>query len=306
MHNYNHTPETKSKRIFLAIALTGLIFLAEFIGGLWTGSLALLSDSAHVFMDAFALGLSYLAIRVAALPANDRHTYGYHRMQVLAAFVNGTTLLFISFEIIKEAIHRFQNPEPIVAGPMLLVAIIGLIVNIIVAMVLREHDHEDLNTRSAFLHVMGDAVASVGVIVAGIAIYFTGQYWIDPLVSLLISLLILYSSGRLLKETIHILAEGIPSGMKASEIAEMMKTVPGVTEVHDLHIWTVSPRFVALSAHVVLDDQTLSQSERIMGEFKNLLSTQYDIDHTTIQFECGNCGQGTVPGVQNKGSNNGE
>ena len=196
-------PETKTKRIFLSIALTGLIFLAEFIGGLWTGSLALLSDSAHVFMDVFALVLSYLAIRIATRPANDRHTYGYHRMQVLAALANGATLLLISFEILKEAISRFQNPTTITAGPMLIIAVIGLVINVIVALVLREHDHEDLNTRSAFLHVLGDALASVGVIGAGIAIYFTGLTWIDPLVSILISILILFSSGRLLKETIH-------------------------------------------------------------------------------------------------------
>ena len=130
MHDHNHMPETKTKRIFLSIALTGLIFLAEFIGGLWTGSLALLSDSAHVFMDVFALVLSYLAIRIATRPANDRHTYGYHRMQVLAALANGATLLLISFEILKEAISRFQYPTTITAGPMLIIAVIGLVINV--------------------------------------------------------------------------------------------------------------------------------------------------------------------------------
>ena len=289
---HDHPIENNSKKLFISIALTALIFIAEFGGGLWTGSLALLSDSAHVFMDAFALGLSYLAIRAAALPANDRHTYGYHRMQVLAALANGATLLFISFEILKEAINRFQNPEPVVAGPMLIIAVIGLVVNIIVALVLREHDHEDLNTRAAFLHVLGDALASVGVIGAGIAIYFTGQLWIDPLVSVLISVLILFSSGRLLKETVHILAEGMPDGMTASGVAETMKNVSGVAEIHDLHVWTVSPGFVALSTHVILADQNLSQTGRIMEELKNQLSSLYKIDHTTIQFECANCGQG--------------
>ncbi|MHB8087006.1 MAG: cation diffusion facilitator family transporter [Anaerolineaceae bacterium] len=289
---HNHNIESNSKKLFISIALTALIFIAEFAGGLWTGSLALLSDSAHVFMDVFALLLSYLAIRAAKLPANDRHTYGYHRMQVLAALANGATLLFISFEILKEAINRFQHPEPIVAGPMLVIAVIGLIVNVIVALVLRKHDHEDLNTRAAFLHVLGDALASVGVIGAGIAIYFTGLLWIDPLVSVLISILILVSSGRLLKETVHILAEGIPDGMTASGVTETMKSISGVSEIHDLHIWTVSPRFVALSAHVILEDQTLSQSENIMTEIKQRLDTVYEIEHTTIQFECNNCGQG--------------
>jgi cobalt-zinc-cadmium efflux system protein len=291
---HDHPIENNSKKLFISIALTGLIFIAEFGGGLWTGSLALLSDSAHVFMDAFALGLSYLAIRAATLPADDRHTYGYHRMQVLAALANGATLLFISFEILKEAVNRFQNPEPVVAGPMLVIAVIGLIVNIIVALVLREHDHQDLNTRAAFLHVLGDALASVGVIGAGIAIYFTGFLWIDPLVSVLISVLILFSSGRLLKETVHILAEGMPDGMTASDVTKTMMTISGVTEIHDLHIWTVSPGYIALSAHVTLEDQTLSQTEGIMAELKQLLDQQYEIKHTTIQFECVNCGQGLV------------
>ncbi|NLE93522.1 MAG: cation transporter [Chloroflexi bacterium] len=298
MHDHNHMPETKTKRIFLSIALTGLIFLAEFIGGLWTGSLALLSDSAHVFMDVFALVLSYLAIRIATRPANDRHTYGYHRMQVLAALANGATLLLISFEILKEAISRFQNPTTITAGPMLIIAVIGLVINVIVALVLREHDHEDLNTRSAFLHVLGDALASVGVIGAGIAIYFTGLTWIDPLVSILISILILFSSGRLLKETIHILAEGIPEGMTASGVAKTIQAVNGVAGIHDLHIWTVTPDYVALSAHVILEDQKLSDSENIMLELKKRLDNEYEIEHTTIQFECNSCGQGVASKVQ--------
>lgn len=289
---HDHPIENNSKKLFISIALTVLIFIAEFGGGLWTGSLALLSDSAHVFMDAFALGLSYLAIRAAALPADDRHTYGYHRMQVLAALANGATLLFISFEILKEALNRFQNPEPVVAGPMLIIAVIGLAVNVIVALVLREHDHDDLNTHAAFLHVLGDALASVGVIGAGIAILLTGQLWIDPLVSVLISVLILVSSGRLLKETVHILAEGMPDGMTASGVAGTMNAVTGVAEIHDLHVWTVSPGFVALSAHVILEDQNLSQTGRLMEELKNQLSSLYKIDHTTIQFECANCGQG--------------
>ncbi|HWS23135.1 MAG TPA: cation diffusion facilitator family transporter [Anaerolineales bacterium] len=291
MHNHTNTNETKSKRLFISIALTGIIFFAEFIGGLLTGSLALLSDSAHVFMDVFALLLSYFAIQIATRPPNDRHTYGYHRMQVLAALANGATLLLISVEILKEAINRFQNPEPIDAGPMLVVAVIGLVVNLIVALVLKEHDHEDLNTRSAFLHVLGDALASVGVIGAGIAIYFTGLTWIDPLVSVLISVLILISSGRLIKKTIHILVEGIPDGMTASSVTKTIQAVDGVAGIHDLHIWTVTPGYIALSAHVILRDQKLSDTANIMKEIKQRLDSEYEIEHTTIQFECTDCGQ---------------
>ena len=290
-HHHHHTPQNNRKRLFFSLTLTGLIFAAELIGGLWTGSLALLSDAAHVFMDMFALGLSYLALRAAARPANDRHTYGYHRLQVLAALANGAMLLLISFEILKDAIGRFQNPQPVLAGPMLVIAVIGLAVNLVVALVLRQHDHEDLNTRSAFLHVLGDALASVGVIGAGIAILLTGQQWIDPLASILISVLILFSSGRLLKETVHILSEGMPEGMTASAVANAMQSVAGVSSVHDLHIWTVSPGYVALSAHVVLADQMLSQSGVVMQQLKQQLHDVYEIEHTTIQFECQSCGQ---------------
>ena len=292
--SHDHTNEIKENRFILALALTGLIFLAELIGGFWTHSLALLSDSAHVFMDAFALGLSYLAIRAAKLPADDKHTYGFHRMQVLAALTNGATLFLIAFEILREAWNRFQNPEAVQAGPMLVIAVIGLVVNLIVAFTLSKHDHDDLNTRAAFLHVLGDALASVGVIAVGVILLFVNIPWLDPLVSVLIGVLILFSSGRVLKESVHILAEGMPEGMTATTIAEIMLKVPGVSQVHDLHVWTVAPGYIALSAHVRIDDQSLSQTTEVLSALKETLHESFEIEHTTIQFECGNCGQGLV------------
>ncbi|MDD8026106.1 MAG: cation diffusion facilitator family transporter [Acidobacteriota bacterium] len=284
--------ELKENRFVFSLVLTGLIFLIEFVGGLWTGSLALLSDSAHVFLDAFALGLSYLAIRAAALPPDDHHTYGYHRLQVLAALANGATLLLIAVEIMHRAWSRFRHPAPIAAGPMLAIAVVGLAVNLVVALALRRHDRNDLNTRSAFLHVIGDAIASVGVIGAGLAILITGAVWLDPLVSVLIGLLILFSSGRVLKEAIHVLAEGVPRGMSATAITDVVHRISGVIEVHDLHVWTIAPGYVALSAHVVIDDQALSQTAEIMAALKESLEKEFNIRHTTIQFECGACGQG--------------
>jgi cobalt-zinc-cadmium efflux system protein len=281
-------------KFVLALVLTGLILIAEIIGGVWTGSLALLSDAAHVFLDMFALALSYGAIRLAALPPNPSHTYGFHRMKVIAAFINGATLLLVSFEIFREAWSRFQNPEPILAGPMLVVAVIGLIVNLVVVFVLSGHDHDDLNTRAAFLHVLGDTLSSVGVIVAGVLILFTGWLWVDPLVSVLIALVILSGAGRVLKQTIHILNEGAPEGVDVAELGQAMRQVAGVNEVHDLHVWTVSPGYTALSAHVVLVDQSLSQTHPIMDELKEIIAHQFGIEHTTIQFECRNCGQGPV------------
>lgn len=281
-------------KFVLALVLTGLILIAEVVGGLWTGSLALLSDAAHVFMDMFALALAYGAIRLAALPPSHNHTYGFHRMKVIAAFINGATLLLIAFEIFREAWDRFQNPSPILAGPMLVVAVIGLGVNLAVVLVLRQHDHDDLNTRAAFLHVLGDALASVGVIAAGVIILFTGWLWVDPFVSVMIAAIILLSSGRVLRQSIHILNEGAPEGVNVAELGQAMRQVSGVAEVHDLHVWTVSPGYVALSAHVVLADQALSQTHPIMDELKEIIAHQAGIEHTTIQFECRNCGQGPV------------
>lgn len=292
---HHHSTAEIEKRFVFSLVLTGGIFLAELIGGMLTRSLSLLSDAVHVFMDAFALGLSYAAIRLATLPPNDRHTYGYHRLRVLAALANGAMLLVVAFEIFREAINRFSNPEPVLAGPMLIVAAIGLVVNLVVALVLRGHGHDhDLNVQSAFLHVLGDALASVGVIAAGIVIALTGWTVIDPLVSVLIGVIILVGSGNVLRKSIHILVEGVPRGLTASEVAEAMHAVPGVSEVHDLHIWTVSPSYISLSAHVVLNDQSLSEAQGIMDDLKAALAEQFGIEHTTIQFECRSCAQGTI------------
>ena len=291
---HDHKVDLKSKRFVFSLVLTGLIFFVEFFGGLWTGSLALLSDSAHVFMDAFALGLSYLALRAATLPANNKHTYGYHRMQVLTALFNGSTLFLIAFGILREAWNRFKNPEPVLAGPMLIIAVIGLVINLIVAFALHEHDHDDLNTRSAFLHVLGDALASVGVIGVGVTLLFVDWTWLDPLVSVLIGLLILLSSGRILKESVHILAEGTPKGISTVQILEVILSASGVDDVHDLHVWTVAPGYIALSAHILVADQAVSQTEEILKSIKELLHDRFEIHHTTLQFECNNCGQGEV------------
>jgi len=290
-----HGNPTLNKRFLIAIGITLAILFAEIVGGLWTGSLALLADAGHVFLDVFALVLSFAAMRLALRPADSRHTFGYHRFQVLAAFINGATLLLISIEIFREAWTRWQTPEPILAGPMLVVAVVGLVANLLVAYTLHDHDHEDLNTRSAFLHVLGDAISSVGVIAAGAIILFTGWYWVDPLVSVLIGVIILLGAWRVLRESTHILNEGMPRGITAEEVVSAIQTATsGVSNVHDLHVWTIRPGFVALSAHVVLDDQALSQTMPSMHAIKDALRAQFAIEHTTIQFECSQCNDGAL------------
>ncbi len=281
-------------RFVVALALTVVILIAEVAGGLLTHSLALLSDAAHVLLDILALTLSYLALRLAARPADDRHTYGYHRFEVLAALANGSLLLLMAFGIFREAWRRFAAPEPVWAGPMLVVAVIGLAVNLVVMRVLGEHDHDDLNVRSAWLHVLGDMLSSVGVIAAGLIILLTGWMLADPLVSVLIGLVILVGAGRVLRRALHILLEGTPEGLNPGQVAQAMREVPGVSEAHDLHIWTVSPGYVALSAHVVLEERCSSEGESVQAGLRALLAGRYGIQHSTIQVECADCGQGAL------------
>ena len=297
-----HPDRGIEKRFLWALALTGLILIAEVVGGIWTGSLALLSDSAHVFLDLFALGLSFLALRISARPPDDDHTYGYHRLEVLAALANGLTLAFISVGIFYEAWERWQAPAQIKSQEMLVIAAIGLVVNLIVAFVLGGHDHDhedsphqrdDINVKSAFLHVLGDAVSSVGVILAALVIWKTGWQWVDPLTSALIGVIILLSSWRVLRSSLHILIEGVPEGIQLAEVGQAMVTVPGITGVHDLHIWNICSGHVALSAHATIAENDLICSMEIVGELKRRLQNSFGIGHTTIEIECAACDQGT-------------
>ena len=297
MTNASEHDRSQGGKFILSILITSLTLVAEIIGGILTGSLALLSDAAHVFLDIFALALSYGAVRLASRAPSEKHTYGFHRMKVIAAFINGVTLIVVAIEIFREAIARFGHPEPVTAGPMLIVAVIGLAANLIVALLLGHHEHDDINTRAAFLHVLGDALSSVGVIAAGIVILFTGWTWVDPLVSVLIGLIILSSAWRVLKEAIHILNEGAPDDAGVNEVSAAMAAVAGVLEVHDVHVWTVGPGYKVLSAHVLLSDRALSETETVMHEMKEVLARRFGLEHTTVQFECASCGQGPVARV---------
>ena len=297
-----HPNKTIENSFIISMILTAVILVAEIVGSYWTGSLALLSDAAHVFTDILALGLSYLALRLSALPADDRHSYGYHRMEVLAALVNGISLVIIAIEIFTESWQRWQNPQAIKSLETMAIASIGLIVNLIIIFVLGTHGHEheegeeenereDLNIQSAFLHVLGDVVATLGVVVAAGVIWLTGWKWVDPLMSVFIGILILFSSWRVLKSSLHILVEGIPEGLSIEKIGQSMVGVAGVQNMHDLHVWSLCSGHIALSAHIVTANQPLADESRIMAEIKSHLS-KFGIEHTTIQFECKACGQG--------------
>ena len=302
----DHEDTKLEGRYLLSILITAVVLVAEIIGGIWTGSLALLSDSAHVFTDIFALAISYGAFRLSKKPGDDNHTYGYHRVEVFAALINGISLAVICLGIWWEAIQRFINPGEVMGAPMLVIAVIGLVANILVAVVLKvehhhdgdEHEHhhdhqkEDLNLNSAYLHVIGDALSSVGVIIAGLAIWLTGAVWIDPLISILIGIMIALSSYRVLRRATHILLEGTPEGVSIPEIAKAIGKLDGVADVHDLHIWNICSGHISLSTHVALTSDGCSNQNGILDSIRGLLRDTFSIDHVTIQIESENCGQG--------------
>jgi len=290
----NHLDSSISRGFTLAIVLTAVTLVAEVVGGFWTNSLALLSDAAHVFMDLFALVLSLLAIRLASQPASDTRTYGWHRAEILASLVNGLTLVLIAIGILHEAWGRMLHPEAVKSKEMFIIALIGLVMNLIAAAGLHGHSHDDLNVRSAFLHVIGDAAASVGVIIGGIIMLTTGWFVVDAIISALIALIILWGAARLLGEAAHILLEGVPPRIDLNQVVERLRGVEGVNDIHHLHVWSICSHITALSAHIdVHPEHRLRQSE-IIGEMEEFLDHDFHITHTTLQAECSRCLTGPV------------
>jgi cobalt-zinc-cadmium efflux system protein len=283
-----------TRRFGFAIALTSVTFVAELVGGLWTNSLALLADAAHVFTDLFALLLSIMAIRLANLPATDKRTYGWHRAEILAALVNGATLVLISLGILHEAWARLLDPQEVKSKEMFIIATVGLMMNLIVASRLHSHSHDDLNVRSAFLHVVGDAIASVGVIAGGLIMFFTGWYILDAVISVAIVAIIFVGALRILREALHILLEGVPSRIDIQEVVARMRKVDGVNDIHHLHVWSICSHITALSAHVDVEPQFRLRQGEIVGEIERMLEHDYHIVHSTLQVECSRCLSGPV------------
>lgn len=278
----------------IAIALTAVTLVAELAGGIWTNSLALLSDAAHVFLDLFALALSLAAVQLASLPTSERHTFGLHRSEVFASFINGLTVFLMGVGILYEAWGRFGAPQPVKSGPMLVIATVGLVMNLLAAKALHDHSHDDLNVKSAFLHVVGDAVASVGVIIGGIIMHYTGWFLLDSLLSAGIGLLILTGAGRVLRDAVHILMEGSPHGLEPAQVATAIRGVDGVRELHHLNLWSVCSHITALSVHVEVEPGFEGQRSLLLCRIEQLLEHDFHITHTTIQLECSDCNGGPL------------
>jgi len=283
-----------SQRLIFAIALTAVTLIAEIIGGIWSNSLALLSDAGHVFLDLFALVLSLGAIKLAAKPPSDRHSYGLHRAEVLASLINGLTVFLMAFGILYEGSKRLVSPEEVQTAPMLVIAVLGLIANLLAAKGLHGHAHHDLNVHSAFLHVLGDAAASVGVIAGALLMRYTGWYQADPIISIAIGLLILGGAWRLLHEATHILMEGVPRGMSVDQVADKIRGIEGVLDVHHLNLWSVCSHIIALSAHVEVKAEHYEHRSQLLHNIEHELHHSYHITHTTIQFDCSTCSNGPL------------
>jgi len=284
-HHHDHSREGNKKGLAIALFITAGIMLLEFFGGLITNSLALLSDSGHMLSDASSLALSLAAIWFSAKPASPNKTYGFYRFEILAALFNGVTLFVIAGFIVWEAIQRFYNPPTVAGGSMMLIAAIGLFANLLSAWALmRKGDvKNNVNLRSAYLHVIGDALGSVGAIIAGLAMWRFGWYVADPVISVLVALLILKGAWGVIQHTIHILMEGTPVTINQNEVKKALESIEGVVDVHDLHIWTITSGLDSLSCHILIEDH--QDSQKILQDAIHMIEEKFKILHTTIQIE---------------------
>jgi len=278
-----------SKPLLIVLIITATFAVIELLGGLISGSLALLSDAGHMFTDILALGMSLAAAIVSQREATAKQTFGYLRIEILVALANGVALIFVSIFIMYEAFGRLQNPTAIDSELMFLVAMAGLVANVVGIVVLRERSKENLNVRGAFLHMLGDLLSSVGVIVAALLIFLFDWTVADPIISIAISLIILYGAARLCQKSAYILLEFTPSHINLAEVRSDLMKVPGVEDAHDIHAWTISSGIYAMSAHLRVSDQPVSACSCILKACENLLEKKYQIRHTTLQLEYEGC-----------------
>ena len=287
-HFGDATRQTLS-RLTLSLGLTLVFVVFEAAAGYTANSLALLTDAAHNATDVIALGLSWYAVRLATRPSNARRTYGYHRAGILVALVNAATLLVISLGIFYEAWQRFLAPPEVQSGILIGVGLVAFAVNLGTALLVKKGSAHDLNLRSAFVHLMGDVLSTVGAGIAGVVIYFTGANWLDALVSVLIGILILWNAWGILRETLDILLEATPRDVDMNAMIADMAQIKGVLGVHDLHVWSISSSLRTMSAHILTEDIAISSGAAIQTAINELVARRYNIVHATLQLECSGC-----------------
>ena len=289
-NSHAHPAPDVSPRVMAAAVMATLAFVVvEAVCGWWAGSLALLSDAGHNMTDAAALGLSWYALTISKRPSHEGMTFGYHRVGVLAALMNSLTLVLIAIGIAWEAVLRLRVPEPTSGGPMIVVAGAAILINAGIGLALHRAAKHDINVRSAYLHMVGDAISALGVMLAGVVVAMTGSSLADPIVSLLIAGFIVYSSYGVLRESATILLEGTPAGLAMPDVVEAIRSVAGVLAVHDLHVWMVGPGVVACSCHIVVAEQSVREGQQVLRAVVHEVEHRFQITHTTVQVEVEGC-----------------
>jgi len=282
-HAHDHHHDVGKRRLTFVMAITAVFLIVELVGGVIANSLALIADAAHMLTDVAAIGLSLFVLWFSRRPARPQKTYGYLRLEILAALINGVTLVAISGLIFWQAYQRLRTPQPVEGGLMLVVAVAGLLVNVVAARLLHSSAGHNLNLRGAYLHIIGDLIGSAGAILAAILILTTGMVIADPVISIVVGLLILFSSWKLVRESVDVLLESVPAHIDLSAVRSAIDAIPGVDNVHDLHVWTVTSGYLAMSGHaVVLDPQ---HNQRILREIHHCMRDRFGIAHVTVQLE---------------------
>ena len=291
-HIHSHLREVAkqtTQRLSLSLFLTLAFVVIEAGAGIFANSLALLTDAAHNLTDVIALGLTWFAVRITAQPANAQRTYGYHRAGILVALFNSTTLALISLGIFYEAYRRFVNPPEVQSSILIGVGLIAVVINLITALLVHRGSEHDLNLRSAFVHLMGDVLSTVGAVIAGVIIYFTDANWLDPFVSVLIGFLILYNAWGILRDAVDILLESTPRDVNIKNMVDDIIQVEGVLGIHDIHVWSLTQSLRTMSAHILTDDLHISAGSQIQRQISEVLQHRYNIAHATLQLECVDC-----------------
>lgn len=291
-HTHSHLRDAAKQttvRLSVSLFLTLAFVVIEAGAGIFANSLALLTDAAHNLTDVIALGLTWFAVRITAQPANAQKTYGYHRAGILVALLNSTTLVLISLGIFYEAYRRFMSPPEVQSSILVGVGLIAVVINLVTALLVHRGSQHDLNLRSAFVHLMGDVLSTVGAVIAGVIIFFTGANWLDPFVSVLIGFLILYNAWGILRDAIDILLESTPRDVNIKNMVDDIIQVDGVLGIHDIHVWSLTQSLRTMSAHILTDDLHISTGTEIQRQITELLDHRYNIAHTTLQLECVDC-----------------
>ena len=289
--NHSHGSPTYrlEKNLYLTILLNFLITVVEFVGGIISGSLSLLSDAIHNFSDGIAIIVSYIAIRLSKKPRTLRHTFGLKRAEILATIINASTLIIISFFLIREAIERFSNPPHITGSLMLIVAVVGLVANVVGTMLLKKGSDENINIRAAYFHLLGDAVSSLAVIIGALFIMAFNITWIDPTLTILISMYILKETYNIIKGAVDVIMMSSPPEIDMAELQGAVESIDGVNNIHHVHVWKMNDSQIHFEAHVDVEDLLVSRTSDIRRQIEVILQNKHNITHTTLQFECNSC-----------------